>query len=106
MDGTCNNCGTPCNDPKHECCGGCTTIPYRTTTTAGPPPPPPFSIIPLPVPLPTAQPPPPPPPPPPPSCFPSESKVNLENGKSVTMSELNIGDRVQTGICAYLYIFY
>ena len=31
-------------------------------------------------------------------CFPSFAKVNLENGKSVTMSELQVGDRVQTGI--------
>ena len=32
------------------------------------------------------------------SCFPSEAKVQIENGKSVVMSELQIGDRVQTGI--------
>ena len=31
------------------------------------------------------------------SCFPSTSKVNLESGKSVTMSELQLGDRVKTG---------
>ena len=36
-------------------------------------------------------------PPPPPTCFPSTGLVNLENGKSVTMSELKIGDQVQTG---------
>ena len=30
-------------------------------------------------------------------CFPSSFKVSLENGDSVTMSELQIGDRVQTG---------
>ena len=29
------------------------------------------------------------------SCYPSASVVNLENGKSVTMSELLLGDRVQ-----------
>ena len=42
-------------------------------------------------------PPPPPPPPPQEKCFPSSARVILENGKSVTMSELQIGDRVQTG---------
>ena len=31
------------------------------------------------------------------ACFPSVAKVKVENGKSVTMSELQIGDRVQTG---------
>ena len=31
------------------------------------------------------------------SCFPTTARVNLEGGKSVTMSELQIGDRVQTG---------
>ena len=46
----------------------------------------------------TPLPPTPPPPPPPPSgCFPSLAEVILENGKSVTMSKLKIGDRVQTG---------
>ena len=30
-------------------------------------------------------------------CFPSMAKVNLENGKTVTMSELQIGDHVQAG---------
>ena len=30
-------------------------------------------------------------------CFPSEAKVSLENGKSVTMSELQIGDKVKIG---------
>ena len=30
-------------------------------------------------------------------CFPSVSVVNLDNGKSVTMSELQVGDKVQTG---------
>ena len=39
----------------------------------------------------------PPPPPPPPGCFPSTSRVTLENGESVTMSELQGGDMVQTG---------
>ena len=32
------------------------------------------------------------------NCFPSTAKVNLENGKSVRMSELQVGDKVQTGI--------
>ena len=30
-------------------------------------------------------------------CFPSTAKVTLENGKSIKMSELQVGDRVQTG---------
>ena len=30
-------------------------------------------------------------------CFPSTAKVNLENGKSALMSELQIGDKVQAG---------
>ena len=30
-------------------------------------------------------------------CFPAMAKVHLENGKSVTMSKLEVGDRVQTG---------
>ena len=30
-------------------------------------------------------------------CFPSTSKVNLANGRSVKMSELKLGDQVQTG---------
>ena len=38
-----------------------------------------------------------PPPPPPPKCFPSDAQVKLENGKSVTMSDLQIGNQVQTG---------
>ena len=32
-------------------------------------------------------------------CFPSESKVKLEDGKLTTMSKLQIGDKVQTGKC-------
>ena len=31
------------------------------------------------------------------SCFPATSKVKLMNGKSVPMSELQVGDEVQTG---------
>ena len=30
-------------------------------------------------------------------CIPSSARVSLENGKSVTMSDLQIGDKVQTG---------
>ena len=30
-------------------------------------------------------------------CFPSVATVKVENGRYVTMSELQIGDRVQTG---------
>ena len=40
----------------------------------------------------------PPPPPPSSSCFPSTATVNLENGKTVTMSELQVGNKVQTGM--------
>ena len=32
------------------------------------------------------------------SCFPSTSKVNLDSGESVTMSELQLGDRVKIGL--------
>ena len=35
---------------------------------------------------------------PPPACFPSTAKVNLQTGKTVTISELQAGDRVQTGM--------
>ena len=30
-------------------------------------------------------------------CFPSQAKVYLRNGKSITMSELKLGDEVQAG---------
>ena len=30
-------------------------------------------------------------------CFPSKTKLKLENGKIVTMSKLQEGDKVQTG---------
>ena len=30
-------------------------------------------------------------------CFPSETKIRLESGKIVKMSELQKGDKVQTG---------
>ena len=30
-------------------------------------------------------------------CFPATARLSLENGKSVMMSELQVGDRVQTG---------
>ena len=33
-----------------------------------------------------------------PKCFPAASKVNLKNGKSIPMSDLQLGDQVQTGI--------
>ena len=35
---------------------------------------------------------------PPPSCFPSMAKLKLENGNLVTMSELQLGNKVQIGI--------
>ena len=31
-------------------------------------------------------------------CFPSAANIKLENGTSVTMFELTVGDKVQTGI--------
>ena len=31
-------------------------------------------------------------------CFPSSVKLKLEDGRSVAMSELQVGDRVQTGL--------
>ena len=57
-----------------------------------------------------APPPPPPPlpPPPAPACFPSSSKVTVAGGKTVTMSELKIGDKVLAGmrnISVSLYFF-
>ena len=33
LDGTCDGCGTPCDDPDYPCCAGCATIPDRNTTT-------------------------------------------------------------------------
>ena len=36
-------------------------------------------------------------------CFPSTARVHLENGKVVTMSELQVGDRVQTGMDLLLF---
>ena len=40
-------------------------------------------------------------------CFPSTAKINLENGNVITMSELQIGDRVKTGrkINFFIYCF-
>ena len=32
-----------------------------------------------------------------PCCFPGTGTINLQSGKSVKISELQIGDRVQTG---------
>ena len=37
-----------------------------------------------------------------PDCFPASAKVTLENGKSVAMSELQIGDRVKSGELAFI----
>ena len=42
-------------------------------------------------------------PPPPSGCFPSTARMTLESGKSVTMSELQTGDRVQAGEDIYLF---
>ena len=47
-----------------------------------------------------------PPPPPPRRCFPSTAKVSLENGISVKMSELQVGDHVQIGIHILVLVFY
>ena len=35
-------------------------------------------------------------------CFPASAKVSLENGKSVTMSELQIGDAVKSGELTFI----
>ena len=43
-------------------------------------------------------------PPPSRSCFPLNAKVKVGNGKSVQMSELQIGDRVQAGIKHFYYL--
>ena len=40
------------------------------------------------------------------NCFPSSARVMLENGKSVTMSELQIGDKVQTGMHMSGYFYH
>ena len=68
-------CYADCGNSFHCCTGAPRTTTTTTTTT---------------------------PPPPPPSgggggCFPSSGNVLLENGKSVTISELHLGDHVQTG---------
>ena len=51
-----------------------------------------------------------PPSPPPPQknnpCFPGTAQVILETGKSVTMSELQIGDKVQTGMKHQFSLFF
>ena len=56
-----------------------------------------YFVAPPPAPTPPPRLPPPPPPPPPSHCFPSVAKTKLKNGKLVPMSELQIGDKVQTG---------
>ena len=33
-----------------------------------------------------------------PKCFPSTARLTLENGQSIAMSELKVGDQVQTGM--------
>ena len=72
--------------------------PPITTAQPPPPPPPPTTTAAPPPPPPPTAPPPPPPPPKSPSCFPSSAKVLRNDEKSVTMSELEVGDQVQTGI--------
>ena len=44
---------------------------------------------------------------PPPSgggCFPSLAKVKMQTGNYVTMSELQIGDRVKAGRCIEIHV--
>ena len=45
-----------------------------------------------------------------PGCFPSTAKVNLKDGKVVTMSELKIGDQVKTGtdigVIKFIILYY
>ena len=114
--GTCNNCGTLCLNPgSNPCCIGCFNIslsPIATTTMIPPHlssspqaphtpplPRPPSKISPaLPITTTPPSPPPPTPPSPPPPCFPSSSKVTVAEGKTVTMSELQIGDQVLAGM--------
>ena len=36
------------------------------------------------------------------NCFPASAKVSLENGKSVTMSGLQIGDAVKSGELTFI----
>ena len=78
VSGSCDGCGTRCSDAtadtRFPCCVGCFVPPTITTTTT-----PVLHIDWGNV------------------CFPSTAQVNLENGKPVTMSELKIGDRIQTG---------
>ena len=39
-------------------------------------------------------------------CFPAASKVSLENGKSVTMSELQVADKVKTGKALAVFLIF
>ena len=88
VSGSCDNCGTRCPDATADtvfpCCTGCFVPPTITTTTTLAPPIVLENI-----------------------CFPSTAQVNLENGKSVKMFELEIGDRIQTGrYLKYFIIFF
>ena len=67
-------CVAACVNPAltFHCCPAMTTT---TTTTAAPTPAPAPGV----------------------PCFPAAAKVNLDNGKSATMAELQIGGHVQTG---------
>ena len=78
------HCFAQCGSTFHCCTGSPTTT---TTTSASPP----SSTT-------AAS--------PPGNCFPSSARVMLENGQSVTMSELQIGYRVQAGKHIYILIFY
>ena len=62
-------CNITTDNPNFYCCS---SFPYSSTTTTAPPPGPS-------------------------ACFPSSARVHLQNGKSVTMSQLQIGDQVLAG---------
>ena len=76
-----DNCIASCDRINTYFCCFCdgestTSTTTSTTTTTKPPPPPPAKN----------------------KCFPSTARVTLKDGKTVTMSQLKIGDQVQTGM--------
>ena len=40
------------------------------------------------------------------NCFPASAKISLENGKSITMSDLQIGDAVKSGELTFILKYY
>ena len=76
-----NMCYAKCGDTFHCCVGSPRTATTTTTTTTTSPPSGGGG-----------------------GCFPSTAKVQLKNGKSVKMSELQIGDRVPTAISLLICI--